>query len=73
MYVGNTELYEFKQGKQMVTTGVPGLFPFGETIGFEPGENMESEWSWSKCGFEDDIHISAHAVVWMEVECPPVG
>jgi hypothetical protein len=71
LYVGNDKLYTFLQGKKTVTTASPGLFPYGEWIGSPEDGVMEDEWMWHQCGFEGDIYIAAHAVVWMEVECPP--
>jgi hypothetical protein len=74
LWVGDDVLPMVKKGKTYVYTDAPGQFPFGEDIGFDPADSgtWEDEWSWYGCGFDGEIYVAAHAVVWMEVECPPI-
>ena len=52
-------------------TSAPGQFPNGTNYGFDPDDldTWEIEWMFNACGFEGEIYIAAHAVVWMVVEC----
>jgi hypothetical protein len=72
LWVGDTELPEVGRGRRTVPTDNPGQFPYGVDYGFDPedSDTWETEWTWSSCGFEGDIYVAAHAVVWMQVECP---
>lgn len=71
LWVGDDVLPYVTRGRSHIKTytNAPGQFPYGEYIGFEAGNTMETEWEWSKCSFEGDIYVAAHAVVWMPVEC----
>ena len=73
LWVGNDVLPKVSRGRDgWVYTNAPGQFPYGTDYGFDPDDTdtWETEWTWTGCGFEGDIYIAAHAVVWMEVECP---
>jgi len=65
-------LPEVTRGKRTMYTNDPGQFPYGVDYGFDPedSDTWETEWTWSSCGFGGDIYVAAHAVVWMQVECP---
>ncbi len=65
LWVGNDVLPAVRRGY----TNAPGQFPNNHYYGFEAGETMETEWVWTGSGFEGEIWVAAHAVVWMEVEC----
>ncbi len=71
LWVGDDVLPEVRRGRNSVYTNAPGQFPYGEYLGFDPEDLSEgkTEWEWSGDGFEGDIYIAAHSVVWMEVEC----
>jgi len=71
LWVGNDVLPKVTQGKKTVYTNAPGQFPYGVNYGFDPADSdtWETEWQWTGCGFEGDIYVAAHGVVWMEVEC----
>ena len=68
LWVGDDVLPMVNQGRREVYTNAPGQFPYGEYIGFEAGVKMVNEWTWSMDGFEGEIYVAAHSVVWMEVE-----
>ena len=74
-YIGETHLWvgsNVLPKKKGIFTSAPGQFPYGENIGFEPGQTMETSWIWESCPnkhFTGNIYVAAHAVVWMEVEC----
>jgi hypothetical protein len=76
LWVGYTPLPEiWRKGYFVGNTSAPGQFPYGEYIGFEPGQTMETWWIWESCmedppvEFTGEIYVAAHAVAWMEVEC----
>jgi hypothetical protein len=77
LWVGNDVLPTVSRGRGgSQYTNAPGQFPYGVDYGFnstDPG-TWETEWTWSSCDydieFEDEIYVAAHAVVWMQVECP---
>ncbi len=74
LWVGDDVLPSVKRGRTTVYTNAPGQFPYGADFGFDPDDPSTWEtttWTWSKCGFEGDIYVAAHSVVWMQVECPP--
>ena len=68
LWVGDDVLPMVNQGRRQVYTNAPGQFPYGEYIGFEAGVKMVNEWTWRMDGFEGEIYVAAHSVVWMEVE-----
>lgn len=73
LWVGNDPLPRQMRGRaRWVYTNAPGLFPYGIDYGFDPdnSDTWETEWMFYECGFKGDIYIAAHAVVWMEVDCP---
>jgi hypothetical protein len=75
LWVGYEPLPKVRQGKKMVYTNAPGQFPYGvSSFGFDKYDpsTWQTSWTWSKCGFRKPIYVSAHAVVWMQVECPNV-
>ena len=71
LWVGEDELPEVRRGNRTEFTNAPGQFPNGQYLGFDPEDlsDAASKWEWTGSGFEGDIFIAAHAVVWMEVEC----
>ena len=71
LWVGDEVLPEVRRGNRTEFTNAPGQFPNGGYLGFDAEDlsDAKTEWEWSGSGFEGDIHIAAHAVVWMEVEC----
>lgn len=74
LWIGNTPLPLVTQGKKSVPTDAPGQFPYGVNYGFDPEDSSTWQTEWSSgeiCDLEGDIYVAAHAVVWMEVECPP--
>jgi hypothetical protein len=71
LYVGNDKLPSKLVGKKSVLTADPGQFPISEYIGFVPGDTMETSWISQCIPVSGEIYVAAHAVVWMEVECPP--
>ena len=74
LWVGDDVLPEVSRGNRTVYTNAPGQFPYGKYLAFDslnPSDG-ETEWEWSDSGFEGDIYIAAHAVVWMEVECEDI-
>ena len=71
LYVGNDKLPSKLVGKKSVLTAAPGQFPISEYIGFVPGDTMETSWISQCIPVSGEIYVAAHAVVWMEVECPP--
>jgi hypothetical protein len=77
LWVGNDVLPEVKRGRSTVYTNAPGQFPYGthQDPGFvfdpeDPSGTGLTVWTWDGCGFDGDIYVAAHSVVWMEVECP---
>jgi uncharacterized repeat protein (TIGR01451 family) len=75
LWVGNDVLPKVKRGKTSVYTNAPGQFPYGKDFGFDPDDPSTwttTTWTWTECGFEGDIYVAAHSVVWMEVECTQV-
>jgi len=77
LWVGDDVLPEVKRGRSTVYTNAPGQFPYGThkdpTFTFNPEDPSGTgltEWTWSKCGFEGNIYVAAHSVVWMPVDCP---
>jgi len=71
LWVGGEVLPEVRRGNRTEFTNAPGQFPYGGYLGFnaEDLSDAKTEWEWTGSGFEGDIYIAAHAVVWMEVEC----
>ena len=77
LWVGSKPLPEVARGRGKGTmyTNAPGQFPYGDGFGFDPEDPstwVETSWSWNGCGFSGQIYVAAHAVVWMEVECPEI-
>jgi len=73
LWVGDGPLPMVSRGKHAPQyTDAPGQFPYGVDYGFDPGDSdtWETEWTWSNCGFEGDIYVAAHAVVWSQGDCP---
>lgn len=71
LWVGEEVLPEVRRGNRTEFTNAPGQFPYGGYLGFDAEDlsDAKTEWEWSGSGFEGEIYIAAHAVVWMEVEC----
>jgi hypothetical protein len=71
LWVGDDVLPKVKQGKKEVYTNSPGLFPYGHDFGIDKDDPhpTATTWTWSGDGFEGDIYVAAHAVVWMSVPC----
>ncbi len=71
LWVGEDELPEVRRGNRTEFTNAPGQFPYGQYLGFDSEDlsDAQSDWEWTGSGFEGDIFVAAHAVVWMEVEC----
>ena len=71
LWVGNTVLPEVRRGRRTEFTNAPGQFPNGQGFGFDPEDLSDAEnvWEWSGSGFEGDIFVAAHSVVWTGVEC----
>ncbi|HAE42167.1 MAG TPA: hypothetical protein DCG34_04515, partial [Clostridiales bacterium] len=71
LWVGNDVLPKVKQGKKEVYTNSPGLFPYAHDFGIDKDDPhpTETTWTWSGDGFEGNIYVAAHSVVWMSVPC----
>lgn len=74
LWVGKEPLPSTKRGKQTIYTDSPGLFPYKSgSFGFDKYDpsTWVSEWTWSGTA-KGNIYVSAHAVVWQQVQCPNV-
>ncbi|HET6498368.1 MAG TPA: hypothetical protein VFH17_04905, partial [Coriobacteriia bacterium] len=73
LWVGSTPLPTKRVGRNTVFVDAPGQFPYGRSsFGFDKYDpsTWQTEWTWSGSRFRNGIYVSAHAVVWMQVECP---